>query len=113
MKFLKTVVAILLISYLLGFLLPWWAPAVAAFLVALILPQKAGISFLSGFVGVGLYWLLHALISDLQNEHILSLRMAALFGLPGTVSFLVVTTFLGAIIGGLSAWAASLIMPSR
>lgn len=113
MKFLISVVAISFLSYWLGFFLPWWIPAVAAFFVAIILPQKSGVAFLSGFVGVGLYWLGYAIVIDVSNEHILSSRMAALFGLPGSASFISVTVLVGALIGGLSAWGASLLKPSR
>ncbi len=113
MKFLISLVAISFLSYCLGFFLPWWIPAPVAFLVTFFLPQKSGASFLSGFVGVGLYWLVYALIRDVSNEHILSGRMATLFGLPGTVSFIAVTVLVGALIGGLSAWGASLLRPAR
>ncbi len=113
MKFFLSVIATSLVSYLLGLILPWWAPAVAAFIVALILPTKAGFSFLSGFVGVGLYWLVYALMVDMRNEHILSGRMAALFGLPSTTLFIAVTAIVGAMIGGFSAWGAALLRPAR
>jgi hypothetical protein len=113
MKFLISVVAISFLSYWLGFFLPWWIPAAVAFLVTFFLPQKSGVSFLSGFVGVGLYWLVYALMRDVSNEHILSGRMAAIFGLPGTASFMAVTVLVGALIGGLSAWGASLLRPAR
>jgi hypothetical protein len=113
MKFLISVVAISILSYWLGFFLPWWIPAVAAFIVAIILPQRSGVAFLSGFVGVGLYWLVYALMTDVSNEHILSGRMAAIFGLPDSVSFIAVTVLVGSLIGGLSAWGAALVRPAR
>ena len=113
MKFLISVVAISFLSYWLGFFLPWWIPAAVAFLVTFFLPQKSGVSFLSGFAGVGLYWLVYALITDVSNGHILSGRMAALFGLPGSISFIAVTVLVGALIGGLSAWGAALVRPAR
>lgn len=113
MKFLISVVAISLLSYWLGFFLPWWIPAPVAFLVTFFLPQKSGVSFLSGFVGVGLYWLVYALMRDVSNEHILSGRMAAIFGLPGTAFFMAVTVLVGALIGGLSAWSASLLRTAK
>ncbi len=113
MKFFISVVAISILSYWLGFFFPWWIPVAASFIVAILLPQKSGVSFLSGFVGVGLYWFVYALIIDVKNEHILSGRMSALFGLPGTASFIAVTVLIGALIGGFSAWGATLLRPTR
>jgi hypothetical protein len=52
-------------------------------------------------------------MTDVSNEHILSGRMAAIFGLPDSVSFIAVTVLVGSLIGGLSAWGATLVRPAR
>jgi ABC-type antimicrobial peptide transport system permease subunit len=111
MKFLLSVILIAVFSAVAEYFLPWWTIAVVCFLVALFLRQSAGKSFLIGFCGVGVFWLAAAMLHDVANEHILSARMAALFHLPNYGLFILVTVFVGGLIGGLSACTAALLRP--
>jgi hypothetical protein len=86
---------------------PWWIIAVVAFAVALLLPQKAGRAFLSGFLGIFLFWLCCSLYADIANQHILSARMATLFHLPAYGLFLVVAAMVGGLVGGFAAWGGA------
>lgn len=104
-----TILTIIAFAFIAGTITPWWSVAVAAFLVALIAGHRPGRGFLAGFLAIGVYWLGLALYSDAANEHILAGRMAVLFNLPGPYAFVVVTAVVGALIGGLSAWAGSLL----
>lgn len=110
MKFLLSVILIAALSAIAAFFLPWWSVAVVAFLVALV---TGGRGFLTGFVGVGLCWLLVALFRDIPNEHILSDRMAVLFHLPNHILFVAVTALVGGLIGGLAAWAGASLKPQK
>ncbi len=109
MRSVIVMIAILILSWVATLLLPWWGVAVAAFLVALVAGQRPGRSFVVGFFGVGLFWLLMVILRDVPNEHILSTRMAALFHLPGRGDFILLTVAVGALVGGLSAWTGSLL----
>jgi hypothetical protein len=60
-------------------------------------------------LGIGLLWLGWALWADMANDHILSSKMAALFKLPNYILFIVVTVFVGALVGGLSALSGALV----
>ena len=113
MKFLLTILAIWVIAFAVGTISPWWAVAVVAFVVALFAGHRPGSGFLAGFLGVGLYWLCIVLYRDAANEHILAGRMAVLFHLPGAYAFAAVTAIVGALVGGLSAWAGSLLSTRR
>jgi hypothetical protein len=113
MRFLIAVILITILSALAEYFLPWWSMAIVSFLVSLFAGFRPGRSFLLGFVGVGLCWLVTALMHDMANQHILSTRMAALFHLPNYLLFIVVTVFLGGLIGGLSACAGALFSPGR
>ncbi|MFN8281780.1 MAG: hypothetical protein U0U67_01095 [Chitinophagales bacterium] len=109
------VLIIIVLSFLLTLFLPWYSVAIAAFITGLALSNKAGNNFISGFFGVGLFWLAYTLFLDIRNEHILSSKIAALFsdnlGTEITSGVLVmVTVFLGALIGGLSCMAGAMIM---
>ncbi|MBS1586233.1 MAG: hypothetical protein JSS82_11885 [Bacteroidetes bacterium] len=108
MRFVSTILITATIAFLLTMSLPWWMVAVAAFIVALLLPQRLGRSFLSGFLGIFLFWLVYALLRDVANDHILSTRMAKLFfHVPGSFLFLCVAALVGGLVGGLGAWTGA------
>ena len=109
MKFFFGIILIALIAAVAEYFLPWWTIAAVGFLVSLMIADKPGRSFLSGFIGIAVFWLVVVLYRDLPNEHILSGRMAALFKLPGYPLFALLTVLLGSIVGGLSSWAGSLL----
>ncbi len=112
MRFLFSVLIIALLSAGAEFLLPWWSCAVVCFLVALFARQSGGRAFLIGFLGVGIFWLVAALLHDVANEHILSTRMAALFKLPNYWLFILVTVFIGGLVGGMAAWVGATLKPN-
>lgn len=108
---MRLFIAILLTALLAGiatWLLPWWMIAVSAFIVMLVMSLKPSSGFLAGFLGIALLWLTVIVIKDMSNAHILSGRMAILFGLPNANLFIVVNVFLGALVGGLAGWSGAL-----
>jgi hypothetical protein len=84
--------------------LPWGSGWLIAAIVIFLLPVKRKDAFWAGLCGVGLAWFTIALITDIRNEHILSSKMALLFGLNGYVWMLVFTLLIGCITGVLGAW---------
>ena len=56
MKFLAALILTALLSFIAGLYLPWWGIVIAAFVVGLLVIQKAGLSFLAGFFGILLLW---------------------------------------------------------
>jgi hypothetical protein len=110
MKFLITIILIAVCSAVAEYFLPWWTIAIVAFMVAIAMPLKPGKAFLSGFVGIALFWLCAALMKDIPNEHILSSRMAVLFfKKPNYDLFILVTVLVGGLVGGMAAWSGALI----
>ena len=107
MKSLSGILLIAILSGIAELFLPWWSIAVVAFAVVLLL--KPGKAFWTGFAGVGIYWLIASMFRDVRNDHILSTRLAGVFHLPSYWLFLLVTAIIGGLVGGLSAWAGSLI----
>jgi hypothetical protein len=114
MRFLVSLLLIILFSFIAGMFLPWWSLAIIAFLVGLLVPQPGGGSFLAGFLGIFLLWGVIAFVIDLKNEHLLSQKVAQLFKL-GDVSFLLIliTAFIGALVAGLSALSGALFRRTR
>jgi len=109
MRFILAVILITVLSAIAEWFLPWWMIAVVAFVVSLFMALKPGKAFSAGFAGIGIFWLIASLMHDIPNEHILSTRMAALFHLPNYGLFIVITVFVGGLIGGLAALAGALL----
>jgi hypothetical protein len=114
MRFLLSVLLIAILALLAGMFLPWWSIAIVAFLVAMLLPQKIGLGFLAGFTGIFLLWGLLALWIDIKNNSLLSHKIAQLFPLQGSSALLIlITAFVGALVGGFAAMAGSAARPRR
>lgn len=106
MKLLIKILLIAALAYLLEQILPWWSIAIAAFAVELAMGKPKGLSFVSGFVAIFLLWLIMAYIIDIKNEHILAAKVAEVLPLGGsTAIILLVTAFIGGLVGGLAGAA--------
>ncbi|HEY4335709.1 MAG TPA: hypothetical protein VGM89_07420 [Puia sp.] len=107
-KFIVSIVLIALLSFIGGLFFAWWTIAIAAFLVSALIPQRPLASFFTGFIALFLLWGGLATYIDMANNSILSARVAGLVYLHGSsVALLLVTGFIGALVGGGSALTAS------
>jgi hypothetical protein len=100
---------ILILSFLCSYFLPWWIIAVIAFLAAFFMNKKLGMSFLSGFAAVFVAWTILALLKSIPNDNMLAERVAKLFQLPNWILLLLVTAFIGGLVGGMSALSGALV----
>lgn len=109
MRFLLSILLTAVLAFVAGMFLEWWSVAIVAFLVALLLPQGLGRSFLAGFLGIFILWGVLSLWIDIKNDSLLSNKMAGLFGL-GTSSGLllvIITALVGALVAGFAALSGS------
>ena len=114
MKLLVGIILTALLSFVAGLYMPWWSIALTTFLVALIIPQRPWVSWLTGFIGVFLLWGLLAWWIDMKNQSILSARIATLIPLGGSGFLLIlITALLGAIIGGFGALSGAYLRQSH
>jgi hypothetical protein len=76
MKFITTLLLAALMAYAIGIYsaLPWWSFAITNLIVAIAIPQKPLISFLSGALSIGLLWACLSMIIDQSNHHILATK---------------------------------------
>jgi hypothetical protein len=108
MKLTVAIILTALLSFVGGLYLPWWSIAIAAFLTALLIPLQSGKAFLSGFLGIFILWMLLAWWIDAKNEGVLSKKVAEIFHLGGSSFLLIlVTAFIGALVGGIAAMSGS------
>ncbi len=113
MKFFTAVMLTGLLAFVAGLYLPWWSVAIVAFIVAALVHQTAGKAFLSGFLGIFLFWGLLAFIIDNSNNSLLSEKVATLLKLGGNSLLLVlVTAFIGGLTGGFGAMTGSFLRSS-
>ncbi len=110
MKFFSSIILSALLAYGFGLFttLPWWSFAISSFVVALTIHQTPFKSFLSGFLGVFLLWAILATVIDINNEHILSTKVAQILPLGGSyITLIILTGFIGGLVSGLAALTAS------
>ena len=108
MRFFLTMLLTALLSFIAGLYLPWWSIAAVAFIVALGIRPSIGLGFLAGFLGIFLLWFALAFWIDTANESILSRKVALIFPLGGnSLLLMLVTAFIGALVGGFAAMAGS------
>jgi hypothetical protein len=111
-KFIVSLSITALLTYAIGIYgnLPWWSFVISNIIISIVIVQTPGKAFLSGSLGVGILWFVLALVTDIQNKHILSVKVATLLPLNGSYTMLImITTFIGFILGGLSSLTGSFI----
>jgi hypothetical protein len=114
MKFFVAIILTMLLAFVGGLWLPWWSIAVASFLIALLVHQKAGKAFLSGSIGVFLLWGALACWIDIKNEGVLSKKIAEVLPLGGSSFILIfVTALIGALVAGFGAMSGSYLRSRR
>ncbi|MEO8108710.1 MAG: hypothetical protein ABI594_01690 [Ginsengibacter sp.] len=112
MKFLITIILIMLLSFCACLYFPWWSIAIVAFLVAAFIPQTPVVSFFAGFTALFLLWGIMSFWISSNNDNILAHRVSMLI-LKSSNSFLLflITALIGALIAGFSALTASYMRP--
>lgn len=97
-------IVVLVLGFLLQLVLPWWVVIVISFGTAGLIGKTAKISFWQPFIAILLLWAGVALYKSIPNHHLLSERVAQLFGLKYWIAILIVTAFLGGLVAGISGY---------
>lgn len=114
MKFLTSVILTALLGYAIVLFLGWWTFAITSFIVALVIPQKPGLAFLSALTGLFFLWLIQVIILDSSNDHLLSTKVATLFSLNGSYTILIfITATIGGLISGFAGLTGSLLIQNK
>lgn len=108
MKFIFTLLLILIVATILQFYLPWWIIAIVAFAANLIWQQKAVAAFFTGFLGIGLTWISYAIWIDWHSNAVLSKKIATLLNLPSSWLLVLITLVMSGLVGGFSALTGNL-----
>ncbi len=90
-------------SWIVQLLLPWWSLVIVAAGVAVFFHYKyAAVSFLAGFLAIGLLWMGYTYWIS-TGDSTLTARMAELLGGVSPFLLVILSTIIGAIAGGLGA----------
>ena len=112
MKFILSILLVGLNTYAIGIYgdLPWWSFIVTNLIIAIALPIKPLHSFIAGALGVVALWAGLAFGIDMANNHILSTKVAQILPLGGSyIALIIVTAFVGALLGGLASLTGSFV----
>jgi len=108
-KFGLNTIIIGVLSFIAGWLGWWaWSFAVIAFLVAFIVNDSSGKSYLAGFAVIGTIWFFVASSLNIANQGQLSGLVADLLKVPSSTQLLFITATVGALVAGFSAMTGSL-----
>lgn len=108
MKFFIAFILTALLSFSWALFFPWWIIAVAAFIVAALIPQRRLTTFICGFLSLFLLWGGQCILIDTNNAHLLSYKVATILPFGGSYNAVILfTAFLGGLVGGLGALTGS------
>ncbi len=110
MKFLSAIILTALLSYTVGLftVLPWFSFVFCALAVAVAIHQKPFKAFIAGFIALFLLWGILAVMQDVANNHILSVKVAQILPLNGSsVTLVIITALIGALVAGFGALTGS------
>lgn len=112
MKFFVAIILTALLTFVAGLYFDWWSLAIAAFLVALLIHQKAIKAFFAGFLGVFILWAALAMWMNAENDGYLAGKVAALLG-ANSVLLIIGGALIGALVAGFGAMSASFLRSSN
>ncbi len=110
MKFFISILLTALLSFALCLFLPWWVIAIAGFAVAFAIPQKAGISFLAGYLALYFLWAGLSFWMSSANNHLLAHKISMLFlKIDNPMLLINVTGLIGGLVAGFGSLTGRLL----
>ena len=110
MKFFISLLLTALLSFAFCLFLPWWSIAIASFIVAALIPQKPGKSFLTAFTALFLLWGGLSFWISYNNNHLLAHKISQLIlKMDNPMILILATALIGALVAGFAALAGSFV----
>jgi len=108
MKFIASIVIVALLSFAVCLYFPWWSIAIVAFIVAVVIPQSAAMSFATGFFALFLLWGLLSFWISSSNDHILAHKISLIIlNIDNPYSLILATALIGGVVAGFASMTAS------
>lgn len=114
MKFAISALLTAALSFAACLFLPWWSIAIAAFVVAAVIKQTPGKSFLSGFTALFLLWGGLSFYISSANGHALAQKISlVLLKMDNFWVLIFATALIGALTAGMGALSGSFLQKSK
>jgi hypothetical protein len=114
MKFITSLLLTALLSFAACLYLPWWSIAIAAFVVAALIPQNPGKSFITGFTALFLLWGVLSFWISNNNEHLLAHKISmVLLKMDNPFVLIFATAIIGALVAGFAALSGSFLRQGK
>ena len=114
MKFIISLILIVLLSFAACLYLPWWIVAIVGFIVVAVIPQSSGKAFLCGFLAVFILWFVLSYWISNNNNHILAHKVSLLIiKMDSPYLLMLVTALIGGLVAGLGALTASFLQKKK
>lgn len=97
-------IVILILSFLLQLVLPWWIIVVISFATCGLIGKTGKIALWAPFFAILLLWTSMALYKSMPNNHILASRIAEMFGVQSWLLILLLSNLLGAFAAAISGY---------
>ena len=108
MKFFFSFILTILLSFAACLFFPWWSIAIAAFIIAALIPQKPFKAFITGFIALLLLWGGLSFWMSNNNQHVLAHKVSQLIlKMDSPIMLILATALIGALIAGFAALAGS------
>ena len=113
MKFFISLILTVFLSFGACLYLPWWSIAIAAFLVAALIPQRPGRAFITGFIALLLLWGGLSFWLSNRNDHILAHKISmVVLKMDDPYLLIACCGLIGGLVAGLAALTGSLLRAS-
>ncbi len=104
---IKPTIITALASYILMMFTPWWIVSIVGFVVAYMFVDSPIKAFFSGLIGVGVLWVLLAIIKDSgANVSVANALGNVVGGVPAYLMY-IITGLTGGAVGGLGAMSGT------
>jgi hypothetical protein len=114
MKFIVSLLLIMLLSFAACLYFPWWSIAIVAFIVAALIPQGAGKSFFTGFLALFLLWGGLSFWISNPNHHILAHKVSLLIlKIDSPYLLMLATALIGGVVAGFAAMTGSFLRKKK
>ena len=108
MKFSVSIILTIFLSFGACLYFPWWSIAIVAFLIAALIPQHPGKSFLTGFIALFLLWGGLSFWLSSRNDHILAHKISLIvLKMDNPYLLIACTGLIGGLVAGMAALTGS------
>lgn len=104
MRSFFNIVLMILFAFLTHKFIPfWWFFVITTFIISFAFGETTFKSIINGFVSIFILWLILTLEVSFSNDFILLEKVGTLFKLPSSYLLIIITAFIGGILGALGS----------